>query len=345
MIRLAVIGCGEHSHVHAKAVLRSPGIRITACCDTDENRAKDWHLKYGCDAYYTDIAGMLKKENIDGVIICTWPALHLDQIKICLSSGIKNILCEKSLAVSGREASEIHRLSIKYRAFIMEAAMYRHHPCIRRLEKLLYEGKNTVIESINALFTNYENEEANKGETLNWRLRPECGGGVPFDWLSYCVSASNHFSGSRPKRVYSAGSVNPVYKVIDSIYGIIEYDNGIKGIVESSRKSNFSQMLRINCRSCIFEIPVAWNGDNRIFRHKRKRNWNFISTDVIRLKIKNPYELQIKNFCSVIKGRGKPLVPLDESVINIYTIEALNNSLTSGNPVLINIPEQDLKSV
>ena len=33
---------------------------------------------------------------------------------------------------------------------------------------------------------------------LNRRLKAETGGGVPFDWTSYCVNACNHFGGGRP---------------------------------------------------------------------------------------------------------------------------------------------------
>ncbi|MGA2141165.1 MAG: hypothetical protein ABSG94_01985 [Brevinematales bacterium] len=56
----------------------------------------------------------------------------------------------------------------------------------------------------------------------------------------------------------------------------------------------------------------------------------------------DPYELQLRNFCDVIKGRGQPCMPLAESVMNIYTIEALVRSLMLKKPVKIDIRHSPL---
>jgi predicted dehydrogenase len=54
-IRTAIVGCGEHSHVHGEAASKLQEIRITACCDVIEDRACSWAKKYGCERYYTNI--------------------------------------------------------------------------------------------------------------------------------------------------------------------------------------------------------------------------------------------------------------------------------------------------
>ena len=102
-LTFVLAGCGD-SYVHASALKNTPGTSIGACCDMI-NRAPAWADKYGCRAYYSNLGTMLKMKNR------TRPILHLAEgpsrtDQVCLLSGVKNILCEKSLATSGKDARD-----------------------------------------------------------------------------------------------------------------------------------------------------------------------------------------------------------------------------------------------
>ncbi len=339
-INIALIGCGVHSYKHANAIKEVKDLNLVSCCDINESRAGDWSEKYNCSPYGS-IEKMLKNEKIDAVILCTWPNQHLEQIKLCLNAGVKNILCEKSLAVNSKEAYEIWILAKENKAFLMEACMYRHHPAIKKTEELVFNSGIGKIDSITAVFSNYEPEAHNDPlQSIDWRYRKECGGGVTHDWMSYCVNACNYFSGSRPVSVYASGGINKEYDIIDRLYGQIVYDNGIIGIIESSKYANFSQMLQISCAYGIIELPVAWGifGDVTIYKHHRKEKWDYILTDPYKIKKADPFILQLMNFSDAIKGNSAPKISLEESVINIYTIEALINSLINNKTIDLDLP-------
>ena len=102
-INIAIVGCGAHSHLHANAAESFSNIKITSCCDIDSFRSNAWAEKYKCRPY-TSITEMISAEKPDAVILCTWPNQHLEQIKECLSAGIKYILCEKSLTITSEDA-------------------------------------------------------------------------------------------------------------------------------------------------------------------------------------------------------------------------------------------------
>ncbi|MDP4092862.1 MAG: Gfo/Idh/MocA family oxidoreductase [Bacillota bacterium] len=330
VLRVGIVGCGAHSHEHFKAAERVKGIKISCCCDIIEERAKACAVKYGCEAYYKDIEDMLKIETLDAVILCTWPMQHMEQIEKCLTSGLKNILCEKSLALSAEEALHIDKLAKEYGAFIMEGCKYRHHPAIRKLESILSYKDIGKIDSIRATFSNYEPEDLlDPDSEPDWRFRKECGGGVPFDWMSYLVNACNHFSRALPKRVFASGDVSPRYGVINRIYGMIEYDNGVVGIIESSKDANFSQELQITCSEGILRMPVAWGiyGEVKITQTHRKQEWDYILTDTYEIEEANAFVLQLDNFSKVIKGIEQPVIPLKQSILNVQTIDALVESM------------------
>jgi predicted dehydrogenase len=155
-IGIALVGCGQHSHEHFRAAELTDGVEITSCCDVDGERARSCTEKYSIPSYYNDIDIMLQKEKPDAVILCTWPIQHEEQIKKCLQAGIKNILCEKSLALSSSEALSIWDMAKEHDAFIMEACKYRHHPAIRKIVELTADDSAGKIDSIHAAFSNYE---------------------------------------------------------------------------------------------------------------------------------------------------------------------------------------------
>lgn len=329
-IRTGIVGCGDHSHVHGEAAAMMKELKITACCDVAVDKARSWAEKYGCDSYYSNLSAMLNKEKLDAVILCTWPGQHLEQIESCLKAGIKNILCEKSLTVSGEEALSILKLAEQEKAFIMEGCKNRHHPALRKLEQLLSSGENGPIDSIHATFDNYEPEDENTpNDERNWRERKECGGGVAYDWVSYLVNACNHFSGGKPVRVYATGDVSKISGVINRVHGMIEYDNGIVGYVESTKKSSINLELQISCAKGTLRLPIAWGiyGDVKISRTHRKEPWDYYMTDIYEILHVDPFYLQLQNFAEVIRGVAEPVIPLEQSVMNVQIIDAIVTSL------------------
>ena len=126
-IDLGIVGCGDISHFHARAIEAvSDKIHFTACCDVDRERAEEWATQYDVSAAYGSLEEMLRAETLDAVLLATWPNLHRSQIEFCLNSGIKQILCEKALAITGSEATEIWDMVQNADAFLMEGFMYRH---------------------------------------------------------------------------------------------------------------------------------------------------------------------------------------------------------------------------
>jgi predicted dehydrogenase len=221
----------------------------------------------------------------------------------------------------------------------MEGVKYRHHPAIRKLEHILLDGYLGKIDSIRATFSNYEPEEVQKhGAELDWRYRKDCGGGVPYDWMSYLVNACNHFSGGKPKRVFASGTQSKQYDVITRLFGMIEYDNGVVAYIESSKDANFSEELQITCANGILRLPVAWGifGDVKITQTHRKQDWDYILTDTYEIEHTNAFALQLQNFADVIRGTAQPVLPLQQSIQNVQIIEALVTSLTQGQIITVN---------
>jgi predicted dehydrogenase len=344
IFRLGMIGCGDISNHHALAAKGiTDKLKITACCDINELAAKNWAKKYGCDRWYLSYEEMIRTENLDGVLLATWPNQHREQVEKCLKAGAKNILCEKALTLTGQQAYELWKLVKENDAFLMEGFMYRHHPLMREIEKIVKSDQAGLVDNVRACFSGYDNEDDPADDPkLNWRRRNECAGGVPYDLASYCVSGCNLYNNGLPTKVLSTGGLSEKYGTINRLYSIIQYDNGGVSFIESSKKSSFTQELQISCAGMILNTPVAWTpneNDGIIIKRNVLKSGRY-GDERLTIKAANAYQLQMINFVDATNGQAKPAVPLIESVINSYTLEAIVKSLIENRLVNIELPNE-----
>lgn len=339
-LRLAIVGCGSVSHLHGAASRAIPEkVRLVACCDVDEEAARGWAERYGAPGVYTDYHRMLEHEEVDAVLLATWPTQHREQIEHLLAAGIRNILCEKALVTTGEEALDVWDRVHSVGAFLMEGFMYRHHPAIRRLVTRVGAGEIGPVDHVRASFSLYDPEDtAADDATRNWRQRKECGGGSPYDLTSYCVNACAHFSQGLPVRAFALGHTSK-YGTISRLFGVVEYDNGCTGLIESSKRADFSEELVIAGSLGRLRLPIAWTIPGEIAVEESCTEGAFFPT--LRHESVSPadaYRLQLENVVDTARGVARPLVPLVESVANTFTLHALTTSLLEERPVAITVP-------
>ncbi len=345
MLRLGIIGCGGIAAAHGKAAQQIKDLRFVAACDVRRAAAADWAATYGAEAVYDDYREMLKAEALDGVLLATWPNQHREQIEVCLAAGIRNILCEKALTMTGAQAGEIWHLACRSGALVMEGFMYRHHPAIRRLEQMIFAGEIGRVDNIRAEF-GWDNGPLEMDappalEKRNWRLRSDCGGGVPFDAACYAVNAAGHFARACPSRVYATGTMSKSLGVIMRLFGLIEYRNGVTGIISPSHGQQFSQELQVEGTRGHLFVPVAWTiaGEGTV-EHRCAPTWGQVAATRHNVPATDSYAAQLRNFAAAARKEAAPLVPLVESVVNTHVIAALIESQRTRQPVDVELPPE-----
>ena len=112
MLRLGLIGCGEHAEgSHAVPLARyaseHPGeICLAAACDLQVDRAEEFCRRYGFARPYSDFEEMLSKEDLDGCI-SVMPMERIVEVGIrLLRTGIPSVI-EKPLGVSLAQVSDL----------------------------------------------------------------------------------------------------------------------------------------------------------------------------------------------------------------------------------------------
>jgi predicted dehydrogenase len=112
MIRLALLGCGEHSRSsHAAPLARyaaqNPGeIELVAACDLNLDRAGEFCREFGFARAYSDIETMLTTERVDGCI-CVMPIERIVEMAVVLLERKIPCVIEKPLGISVQEAERL----------------------------------------------------------------------------------------------------------------------------------------------------------------------------------------------------------------------------------------------
>ena len=112
MIRLALIGCGEHSRIsHAIPLARysaqNPNvIELSAACDLDLERANEFCREFGFSRAYSDADKMLSTERLDGCI-SVMPMHSIVSMAVKLMERSTPCVIEKPLGISSQEAERL----------------------------------------------------------------------------------------------------------------------------------------------------------------------------------------------------------------------------------------------
>lgn len=88
MLKVAVVGIGEQSWDNIlPSLAQISSISTVATCDIDENKADLAARKYGAKSYY-DYRSMIQNEELDAIIVASYPNVHYEIAKFALEKGI-----------------------------------------------------------------------------------------------------------------------------------------------------------------------------------------------------------------------------------------------------------------
>lgn len=139
---VVLIGCGHIGEEHIENIYYRDDIRIVGVADINIERAELFSRKYSCGQpvlYSDDYHELIKRGDVDIVIIATYVATHLSIMRDCLAAG-KNVLCEKPIAPTIAEGEEFYRLVRASEQKVLVAHILRHNTTYIKAAELIHSG-------------------------------------------------------------------------------------------------------------------------------------------------------------------------------------------------------------
>ncbi|MBI9102100.1 MAG: Gfo/Idh/MocA family oxidoreductase [Spirochaetales bacterium] len=251
-IRIGLAGFGPIGIVHLLAYRNIPLIytgllppfEVVGVCQTSREKAEETARRENLERAYADFDEMVADPSIDIIDIVTPNYLHKDQVLKALRSG-KHVLCEKPLALNGREADEIERVAAESECTFGMIFNYRFIPAIMKARQLIEAGRLGEIYTFRAEYyhTGYQNPE----KPWSWRMdRERSGGGALMDLGVHVIDLVRYLLGEVdsiqcktrtyiPQRFDPHSSRMEPVTVDDAAWAHINLKNGGVGTLEVSR--------------------------------------------------------------------------------------------------------------
>jgi len=216
---VAVIGCGAIAPVHINALL-SAGIKISALCDIDINKAAALKERFALDCILSNnYNALVKSKAIDSVHICTPHSLHAEMTIFALENNI-NVFVEKPLAVNRDEVSRIQAAAKKSKGKVGVCFQNRYLPSIVEAKEL---AANNMTN--NAFFSVIWARDEKYFMEAPWRGRiKESGGGALINQGIHTLDLLIWFLGNPNFITANASNYKKFGDVEDSVSGLLEFD-------------------------------------------------------------------------------------------------------------------------
>ena len=229
-VNWAILAPGSIANRMAEAMLKSKDktkLNLYAVGSRSLERSKEFAEKYGFEKYYGSYKELLADPKVDAVYIANPHAFHFDSIMECFEAG-KHVLCEKPAVCNIGQLNKVIEKSKEKKLFFMEAMWTAFNPCIKRIKKVISEGKIGEIKHIESFF--------NLRIPFNPKHRlwaPELAGGALLDLGIYNIFYSMIINNYEP--IISHSSNVRLVNGIDAWNSVnLIYKNGVTTHFESS---------------------------------------------------------------------------------------------------------------
>lgn len=229
-----VVGVGDIATKRViPAIELEPSSRLYGVVTRDPRKAG----RLGC-AHWTALEEALEDEAVNAVYIATPVALHAPQTVAALQAS-KHVLCEKPVALRYDDA-RIMAAAARNAGRLLGIAYYRRtYPKVRRAMELIREGAigRPVLAEINCHGW-FDGTDQDRG----WFVDPKMAGGGPlYDIASHRIDLLNFFFGKPVNVTGQRANTIHHYGVEDSATALIEYENGVRGIVDARWNSHVTR--------------------------------------------------------------------------------------------------------
>jgi predicted dehydrogenase len=139
IFKVSIAGCSRVAHLHAKALLEIPNVRISGVWSRTESTAIAFAEKFNTKSYAT-VTMMVKENKPDLVIVCSAHPFHRDPAVEAALSGA-NVLVEKPIASSLTDCDAIIEACSKSGVKLGVISQRRWLDPVRRIKDAIDRGK------------------------------------------------------------------------------------------------------------------------------------------------------------------------------------------------------------
>ena len=346
VVGVAQVGIGAWGGVIANTVQRSKKVRMVTCYTRTPEKREAFSKKYGCDQEKS-FADILKRKDVDGVLLTTPNAVHAEHAVLAAQHG-KHVYVEKPIANTLADGKKMVEACQKAGVVLLVGHDMRRLSGYRKIKELIDQGaigKPVMVES---------NFAARLGFELTpdkWRWYGDdsgCPAGALMTMGIHHADTLCHYFG--PIKKVSA-FFNKLYipaDVEDVNMTMFQFESGVLGYLGSTYASPRANWIYVYgtdahlfCSVSLPNVPFdeylkIWSVVDKYtvlqFFDKSKDQ-----PETVPLSIGDPVLEEIDEFADCIRTGKKPETDGQGSLAPLALIRAAIDSVRTGKPVDLKI--------
>jgi predicted dehydrogenase len=351
-IKIAILGAGFISEIHCESYHRFvPGAEVIAVYTRNAEKAQSFAQKHGISQWYDDLDAIIQLSGADVIDICLPNFLHAEATLKAAAAG-KHIIIEKPLAVTLEEADAMISACKKAGVKLMYAEELCFAPKYERVRQMVNEG---AIGDIYML----KQSEKHSGPHSDWFYDINLsGGGVLMDMGCHGIAWFRWMlKNAKAKSVYA--TMSTVYhkqrtKAEDNSVVIIEFENGVTGVVENSwakhggmddRSEVYGTGGVVYADLFMGNAAIAYSKNGYGYAMEKADTtvgWTFT---IFEEAFNQGYPQELKHFIDCIQNDKEPLVTGEDGRAVLEIIYAAYASAAQGKKISIPFSPEVVKPI
>jgi len=310
-MKIIQIGTGGWGKNHTR-ILSQLGV-LSAICDTDSQRRKEYGEKYSVN-YYETLDDLLKVEEFDGALVVT-PTLTHTEIVTKLLEAKKHVFVEKPITYKSEDGEKLVKLAEKNKKILTCGYIERFNPAVDIVKKIINEKKFGDLIML----------EFHRESRMPLHIKDV---GIIYDTSVHDIDTANWLFDDMPHVVFArAGKIKHEHEDFASI--MLGYKNEKIAIISS----NWITPKRVRTFSAVCtDAIITSDFITQEIKIEKKED-----TEIPRNEKQEPLLLEIQNFLEAIEGKSEQIVKSQEAVNVTKIAEAALLSSQKGIPIYLDL--------
>jgi predicted dehydrogenase len=308
------------------AMQRSERCTIAAIASRDFSAAQRVAAELGIAQAYGSYEELLADPTIEAVYNPLPNHLHVPLSIRAMAAG-KHVLCEKPIALTAEEATQLVAARERTGKLVAEAFMVRQNLQWLRARDIARSGALGEVRAIQTFFSYHNVDPANV------RNQSEIGGGGIMDIGCYAIVTARYIFGAEPTRVAALIDRDPAMGIDRLASALIEFSGGRHLTFTCATQLAPQQRVTIAGTKARLEVLVPFNAPNDrpcVIVVDDGRDLFGGGATVENLPVVDQYVLQGDAFSRAVRGEQALEFPIEDAVLNMRVIDAVFRAGASG---------------
>ena len=323
-IKIGIIGAGYIGAVHAGVLARDERVQLTAVYDVLPECAERLARAHNATAVATTLELL---ERSDAVFITTPNTRHVSLSIAAIETG-KHVFCEKPFATNISGANAVFEKAKSEGGVFQVGHNRRFAPVYVALKQMISETHTPQSAHV----------KMNRGELLNpeWTGNPEITGGFLYETPIHMFDMMRFLFGE-VESLHAAGSRHE-YNEIDNFSVLLKFTSGMHATLATAADASWLfpfERVEVFCHHATLvtremeSLTVSINLEGHFTEQSmqqlpREEKWGYVQED--------------RAFIDSIVNSSRPLVTALDGLMSVELVNAVYESVRSGEPVHLRVP-------